>query len=73
MNTKLSKPKRTVIFLAGISAASIPTMAQADWSFVGLGTFGESYSVATGINDSEQVMGAAYLESYEQPRFHHGS
>lgn len=55
MNIKLSKLRRIAIFLAGISAASIPAMVQADWSIVALGGSVESY--ATGINDSGQVVG----------------
>lgn len=57
MHNKLLKIKRTVIFLAGISAASIPAIACADWSIRELGALDGTYSVAQAINDSGQVVG----------------
>ena len=57
MHNKLAKLKRTVTFLAGISAVSIPAIAWADWSIRELGALDGSYSVAKAINDSGQVAG----------------
>lgn len=57
MNKKLSKIKRTAIFLAGIFTISIPAIAWADWSIKELGSLGGTYSVARAINDSGQVVG----------------
>ncbi len=59
MSTKLTKFKHATLFLVGISAASIPAMARADWWMAGLGGIGGSSSYATGINDSGQVVGRA--------------
>ncbi|MDO9310518.1 MAG: PEP-CTERM sorting domain-containing protein [Nitrosomonas sp.] len=69
MNIQLSKIKRITIFLAGISAASIPTMGYADWSIVGLGTLGGSYSFADGINDSGQVVGISHRNDFANHAF----
>lgn len=54
---KLPKLKCTAIFLAGIFTVSIPAIANADWSIIGLGASGGTYSVAQAINDSGQVVG----------------
>ena len=54
---KLPKLKCTAIFLAGIFTVSIPAIASADWSIIGLGASGGTYSVAQAINDSGQVVG----------------
>lgn len=62
MNNKLSKIKYIAIFLTGISAASIPATASADWSIIGLGTLGGISSGARDINDSGQVVGS-YLDA----------
>ena len=69
MNTKLAKFKHAVLFFVGISAASIPTMARADWSITGLGTLGGSQSFATAINDSGQVVGEADTASGDSHAF----
>lgn len=52
MKITLSSFTRIALFISGISIVSIPTIAQADWSIVGLGTLGGDTSFATGINDS---------------------
>ena len=57
MHNKLSNLKRTVIFLAGISAASIPATAWADWVIKELGAPDGTYSAAKAINDFGQVVG----------------
>lgn len=57
MSNKLFSHKRVAIFFVGISVAFIPTVVCADWSIVGLGTLGGTYSVAQAINDSGQVVG----------------
>jgi len=60
MKMKLSRLKRSAIVLAGISAASIPAVTHADWSFVVLNSLdgGEfSNNTAYAINDSGQVVG----------------
>lgn len=57
MNLKLLKLKCRAIFLAGIFANSIPAIAHADWSIIGLGALDGTYSVAQAINDSGQVVG----------------
>ena len=63
MNIQLAKLKRIAIFLAAISTASIPAMAHADWSIMGLGILGSGYDIgpvesyAYDINDSGQVVG----------------
>ena len=57
MNNKLSKIKCIAIFLAGISAASIPATVSADWSIIELRVPGRDYIDATAINDLGQVIG----------------
>ncbi len=42
------------------AALSVPMMANADWSIIGLGNLGGNYSVATDINDFGQVVGTSY-------------
>ncbi|MBX9894162.1 MAG: HAF repeat-containing protein [Nitrosomonas sp.] len=57
MNTQLANFKQVAIFVAGIYTASIPAVAHADWSIMGLGTLGGDSSRALDINDSGQVVG----------------
>ncbi|NBQ68450.1 MAG: PEP-CTERM sorting domain-containing protein [Nitrosomonadaceae bacterium] len=57
MSNNLSRLKRITILFTGMLAASIPAIASAEWSIVGLGTLGGTYSVAQAINDSGQVVG----------------
>lgn len=57
MNMKLPKLKCTAIVLAGIFTISIPAIARADWSIIGLGASGGTFSVAQAINDSGQAVG----------------
>lgn len=62
---KLSKIKSITVFIAGVSAASMPAIATADWSFVGLGTLGGiediPSSAAFDINDYGQVTGVSFI------------
>ncbi|MBS0588718.1 MAG: PEP-CTERM sorting domain-containing protein [Proteobacteria bacterium] len=62
---KLSKIKSITVFIAGVSAASMPAIATADWSFVGLGTLGGiediPFSAAFDINDYGQVTGVTFI------------
>ena len=60
MNQKFSGFKRTAIFLAAISAASVPATASAAWTITDLGTLSGAHSMAYGINDSGQVAGSAF-------------
>ncbi len=60
MNFQRSGCKRIAIFLISISAASIPAMAHADWSIIGLGDLGGNFSRANAINDSGQVTGESF-------------
>ena len=48
---KLPKLKCTAIFLAGIFTVSIPAIANADWSIIGLGASGGTNSVTQAINN----------------------
>lgn len=57
MSNNLSRLKCIAVLFTGISAASIPAIASAEWSIVGLGTLAGTYSVAQAINDSGQVVG----------------
>lgn len=57
MSKNLSRLKCITISFTGMLAASIPAAAAAEWSIVGLGTLGGTYSVAQAINDSGQVVG----------------
>ena len=65
MNNKLSKIKSITVFIAGVSAASMPAIATADWSFAGLGTLGGikdiPFSIASDINDSGRVTGTSLV------------
>jgi probable HAF family extracellular repeat protein len=69
MNTPLVKLKRIAILLSGISAASIPVMAHADWTITALGTLGGPFSGAGSINDSGQVAGTSITAAGEQHAF----
>lgn len=69
MNTQLAKLKRIAIFLAGISTPSIPAVAYADWSIMGLGTLVGNPTTASDINNSGQVVGAS---AYAGTPFVHG-
>lgn len=62
MKTKLAKSKHVAILFIGISAASVPMMASADWTLIklDLGPLATFESFAHGINDSGQVVGTAY-------------
>jgi probable HAF family extracellular repeat protein len=66
MNTPLTKLKRIAILFAGISAASIPALAHADWSITKLLHLGSESSVRA-FNDSGQVTGTRF-EPYTDPR-----
>lgn len=69
MSLAFSRIKRIAALIAGISVASITTVAQADWSIVGLGTLdGQKYeSIRTNaINDSGQVVGYFIIENEAQ-------
>ncbi len=57
MSNNLSRLTCITISFTGMLAASIPAAASAEWSIVGLGTLGGTYSVAQAINDSGQVVG----------------
>lgn len=52
--------KKTII--AAILAASMPAVANAEWSIKSLGTLGSAYSNAAGINNTGQVVG--YIENF---------
>lgn len=67
MNTQLANFKQVAIFLVGIFAASIPAVAHADWSIMGLGTLDGESTTASGINDSGQVAGYSFFSSITTP------
>ena len=62
---KQAKLKRVIIFLAGISTASIPAMVHADWSIIGLGSLGGSFGEAWSLNDFGQVVGTSSIANDE--------
>jgi len=55
MNIQRSKLKHIAVFLAGISAASVSVVANADWSIKILENLGGN-NRATAVNDSGQVV-----------------
>ncbi len=57
MKNNFLRFKHTAIFLMGAAAISSSSIAIADWSIIGLGTLGGTYSTAQAINDSGQVVG----------------
>lgn len=57
MSNNFSRFKHTAVFLMGTAVISLPSIATASWSIIGLGTLGGTYSTAQAINDSGQVVG----------------
>ncbi len=59
MSTRFEREnfKRIAVFVSLISITLLSATVKADWSIKGLGTLGGSFSSATAINDSGQIVG----------------